>query len=728
MGVAPLAPNSLLLKSAMSQRRDRLWLKRYSVWPPLRMPEEGIFTENGYLFHHETPQILDERHRERLLEYGIELAFGDRFTPEEDDRIRKNWRAVARKYNFIHDDARFYAGHLESLESVKEQRVQNAILIKIGMWPQLCRKLESRSAYQVQNRMLRIFDPYYVGAPSPLPREIVLHIHELAFRGESRGEIARLLALPRRQVDHVLYNNKRRLERQGWTAEDVARDLSMLERNCLPRDRYRKLFETVLSKSSLCESKVAEYLRSSSSNLMASLVDFNWTVLIPAFRPLQAEEIKHEWENIIKQLSESYLANLESFDDPKAWVDAMDKVMPQVRFSLRDLLYYMKSLRKCIDEKATLVRSRFIDKEKLVGKLSAEGIVDVEHFNLNTCPIYRRIVKVICFWNSEVFRQLRFPLTAREMLRILEECYRRSKAPTNETASRTSLPKISTHLLVECVIDRMRHIDPSWQPPVIFQQWVRSWDHIRLFSKYSNNEEIRNSVVDRHRSRETLFENPKHCLYGSVPSAREVYTPWEDNWMGQPVSLQHVTSSVQATRDKDHNGRRSKRRRSCNSLSDASMEDMLQSSNPQDPGGSSGRGYAWKSPPCTQQSDRRESFESDRNRSSSCDIFADAAEETILAGNVVALEEQACSRDVSLSEPTSASLHVSRVPTTIVSEISVRSPEISPKRREVHWEDDEESFDALKIFTPVHSAKPEAQRRKDDHDIGPQEGWLQFLA
>ncbi|KAK6031125.1 hypothetical protein OSTOST_02727 [Ostertagia ostertagi] len=105
------------------------------------------------------------------------------------------------------------------------------------------------------------------------------------------------------------------------------------------------------------------------------------------------------------------------------------------------------------------------------------------------------------------------------------------------------------HLLVECIIDRMQQIDPSWQPPVIFQPWVRSWDHVGFFSKCSSNEEVRNAVVDRHRRREMLFENPKQCLYGSKPSSRKLYDAWDDNWIGPSVSQQESRSPIQDTLD-----------------------------------------------------------------------------------------------------------------------------------------------------------------------------------
>ncbi|RCN26546.1 hypothetical protein ANCCAN_27727 [Ancylostoma caninum] len=182
--------------------------------------------------------------------------------------------------------------------------------------------------------------------------------------------------------------------------------------------------------------------------------------------------------------------------------------MPRVQFSLRDLICYVKSLRKCLDKEVTVIHSQYIDKIELVRRLWAKGIVDVENFDLNKCPIYKRILLFLRARNSSIFRQLSFPLTGREKLRILEACYQRLRESLDDNEPLFILPKVKTQLLVECIIDRMLCIDPSWQPPAVFQRWIRSWDYIALFSKHSNNEEIRNVVVDSHRLRQSLFEDP----------------------------------------------------------------------------------------------------------------------------------------------------------------------------------------------------------------------------
>ncbi|KAJ1364304.1 hypothetical protein KIN20_024368, partial [Parelaphostrongylus tenuis] len=42
--------------------------RRGAEWPQLNLPSEGIHTENGHLFHHETPQPFNDAHKQRLLD------------------------------------------------------------------------------------------------------------------------------------------------------------------------------------------------------------------------------------------------------------------------------------------------------------------------------------------------------------------------------------------------------------------------------------------------------------------------------------------------------------------------------------------------------------------------------------------------------------------------------------------------------------------------------------
>lgn len=206
-------------------------------------------------------------------------------------------------------------------------------------------------------------------------------------------------------------------------------------------------------------------------------------------------------------------------DKHEAWAAATTEAIPVVHFSLNDLVYYTKALRKCINRSATLLRSQYIDKVKLVERLSARGIADVKGFYLSTCPIYKRIRSFICARNSVVFRQLRFPLTAREKLHILEACYRRLRSPSNGTIPLTSLPNVSMQLLVECTVERMKRVDPVWQPPAQFQRWIRSWSHVSLFSK-KNNAEIKNPVEDTHPVRAALSQYPDHAATLAISPLR----------------------------------------------------------------------------------------------------------------------------------------------------------------------------------------------------------------
>ncbi|EYB99478.1 hypothetical protein Y032_0122g1069 [Ancylostoma ceylanicum] len=711
----------------------------YDVWPPLRMPEEGVFTEDGYLFHHETPVPLKDHHKQRLLEYGIILSFREPFTPEEDQRIRKNWRAFARQHELIYEDARFYAGFAQHLECIKLQRKQNDILIQLEMWPRLCRKLEHRSAIQIQRRIFTIFDPYYVGCPAPLPMDTMIRVHELVLQRVPKYDIATSLGISMNRLHYALARYATLLEKRHLNIEDVARDPSILAKNWLNRERYRMFFETVVTKSSLSHAKVAELLQSSPEELKNILRDFNWTALIPAFPPLTAKELKRAWRILIKELRVSFFAHLETLDEYQAWNAAMDEVMPCVRFSIHDLIYYVKSLRKCIGKNATVVHSQYIDKIKLARRLSTKGLVDFKTFDLNKCPIYKRILSFVRAKNAFIFRQLRLPLTAREKLRIMEACYRRLIPSLDDNALLTSLPKVTTQLLVECTIDRMQCIDPYWQPPAVFQRWIRSWHYIGLFSKHSNNEEIRNAVVDPHRLRQSLFDDPKSCLYGPHSSGRQLYPLHQDSDEEASCSVSRPHSiQVDPAREDNANPPRKRKRHSSAPYSsseetsqvfaavgnsDVAAEGEELSANPDEPNDGSTRTALPETLPDM----------SDATQGSSYDIFGDIVDETILAGNIMSAERSSFVRSSPSPEQPSPHHHSpSSEQPTPCRQISGsgaidQSPESPQKQNMLAWED-EDDFNNLKISIPSRATALKTPEPDNDNDVViPKEGWMKFL-
>ncbi|KIH67500.1 hypothetical protein ANCDUO_02166 [Ancylostoma duodenale] len=481
------------------------------------MPEEGVFTENGYLFHHETPVPLSDAHKQRLLEYGIILAFRELFTPEEDQRIRKNWRAFAREHELIYEDARYYAGFAQELEP------------------------------------------------------------------------------------------------------DVARDPSILAKNWLNRERYRMFFEAVLTKSSLSHAKVAELLQSSPEELKNILRAFNWTTLIPSFPPLTAKELKRAWRILIKELRTCFFTHLETLDEYQAWNVAVDEVMPCVRFSLRALIYYVKSLRKCIDKNAT----------------------------------------------------------------------------------------------------------------------IRSWHYIGLFSKHSNNEELRNAVVDPHRIRQSLFEDPENCLYGPSPSSRQLYPLHHGSDEEASCSISTPPSAqVYPVQENTDDPPRKRRRHSAVSNSSSQETEQVFTALDTPNVATAEEKLPWHPDEPEDGSARTVLPEPDSGASeettqgSSYDIFGDVVDETILAGNIMSAERSSFDRSSpeqpipsyhspSLEQPT-----LNRQP----SGSAGQSPEPSQKQNALAWDEEEDGFSNLKISIPSRTAALKTPEPADDNDvIIPKEGWMQFL-
>ncbi|KAJ1360499.1 hypothetical protein KIN20_019490 [Parelaphostrongylus tenuis] len=187
----------------------------------------------------------------------------------------------------------------------------------------------------------------------------------------------------------------------------------------------------------------------------------------------------------------------------------MDEVIPRRRFSIHDWIYYVKTLRKCIDCSATEVRPRHIDRAKLVDKLSKHGVVDRKKFNLGRCPRFIRIKAFIRARDSSVFCHLRPSIGARDKLRIMEECYRRLVWQREDNYTSASLPRVKMSLFAECVIDRMRDIDSLWQPPAVFKQWITPWFHVSMSSKQSSSLKARNPAVDLLQLRHSPYDEPE---------------------------------------------------------------------------------------------------------------------------------------------------------------------------------------------------------------------------
>ncbi|WKY14648.1 hypothetical protein Q1695_000296 [Nippostrongylus brasiliensis] len=636
-----------------------------------------------------------ENHTQRLLEYGIQLACWERFTPEEDDRIRENWRSLAQKYGFLSDDAQYYIGYDKGLECVKFRSRLQRKLLEIGFWPQLCRELECRSAMQVKQRMKRLFDPCPIGGPSPLPEDLELKIHELLAQRRSPRRIAETLNIPLYRVRYVMSDNySRQLRNEGRTAEDEMNDSSTLDRKCLPRDRYHQLFVTVVTKSSLSESRVADYLRTSLKSLKSRLSNFNWHSITPSFRPFQAGELKQEWRNITKQLHKSYLTYLETLDECQAWICAKAEIMPIVTFSLEDLIYYIKSLRKCIDPMATSTHARYIDKLKLKKRLSARETFDAENFCLNSCPLYQRISSLIRFRNSSVFRHFRVPLLARDQLRIVEECYRRLQCRINDRTLLTSLPKVSTHLLVECTIERYKNIDPFWQPPAALHKWIRSWETVGLYSKRSNNVELRDEATASDT--ELHSEIPDSRRSPSKAAPVEVVSAQEMQQVSDPIFADRQNQSTVADGSEPIN-------ESSQQISDifganesnTTLEETHQS-------------------PIVMDSIQKVGRDEQGMLDQSFDLFEDAAGEA----------EDVTRAETSFVRSSVVERRSSSSPTIAVSRAEHRQ-ELNLESPAMEWEDEQDSLRTLRVTLP--SRIDNSLQEQPSAETMSQEGWMQFF-
>uniref|UniRef100_A0A1I7XM26 RNA-directed RNA polymerase n=1 Tax=Heterorhabditis bacteriophora TaxID=37862 RepID=A0A1I7XM26_HETBA len=102
---------------------------------------------------------------------GIPYEPMKRFTPEEDEQLRKNWLKFSKKHGLPYEDARYYAGYRsykddKSVIGPRMGRLQ--FLMESDFWPRMCHKLPQRSAQQVRARLIRIFDPALISGHQKL--------------------------------------------------------------------------------------------------------------------------------------------------------------------------------------------------------------------------------------------------------------------------------------------------------------------------------------------------------------------------------------------------------------------------------------------------------------------------------------------------------------------------------------------------------------------------------
>ncbi|CAI4229749.1 unnamed protein product [Auanema sp. JU1783] len=490
------------------------------------MPVEGVLNEHGFLFHHTALGPLNFEHKLRLLEYGVKYQEQTRFTPEEDERIRKNWKKFAKKHGYRYEDGRYYSDFWTNKLKRHLYFSEKSRLNELNMLPSICKWLEHRSAGQVMRRMMLIFDPHHVGVPTPFSDEEILLVYTLKSQHKSTAEIADELKRPVIRVQNMLKDKKREWARLGFKPADIIENPNLMEVRVIRIDQRRRFFFAVLKKLGISIGAFSTELINTLSMeaILKSSEEINLTDLIPSFGGFNEENLKNTWQMLCKLLLETYkkLVCLHPDDTNEAWRLTCLEVMPCFDRSVDNYIIFLKTLQNNIDESARVMKTRYINLGKLGKKLFKKGVIqDLESFTLDEYPGYLKLKLMLGVRDKFFFQLLELQLTVREKLEILIQCFEKLKQ--TEEVDPLRFPSIHRTLFVETAIEVIRSRHEDWYPPKCLQKWVRSADLVDLFHRSRYTTETSNSLVDILTFRQMTAIDEKQLLSlsksGGVASA-----------------------------------------------------------------------------------------------------------------------------------------------------------------------------------------------------------------
>ncbi|CAD6193230.1 unnamed protein product [Caenorhabditis auriculariae] len=492
----------------------------------VEMPEEGVLNQNGDLFHHAAPLKLLPEHVERLHEYGIRHLPYKNFTPEEDQIIAENWSRFATEHKLPKADARFYAGlvpHRLSIREVKKKKAQDSQMMALGMWPQLCKNLEHRSASQVQRRAVLTLDPNYCAKRGRIPEEVLTKALELHEDRLGYFEIAEELRVP---YIHFVSAFRRKLSEVATSQKEPSTS-NPVEVDIVRRKSWRSFFEDTMNRATPSEAAISRLLaRGETEEAFNKISRIDWSYLIQKYKRTE-EQLKKQMRTILEKLAQEYadIDEEEEIEKNSAimWTKICDAVMPN---SLKENSKIMRRVLKCLsdaaDENATLLAVKYIDVDVLCQKLRDAFLDDiaekVESQSFASSDIYEDIRNSYSRRDIVFFAKLQLQLTLREKLQII------SKSIKSMQRISSVKTRVSTNVFLEVLIGFCQKIDAEWKPPLFFLRWMRNSNDLSRFERDSINEEVYSQQWDMRTVRLMLFEAEAERPNSKVTGANEPRT------------------------------------------------------------------------------------------------------------------------------------------------------------------------------------------------------------
>ncbi|WKY11391.1 hypothetical protein Q1695_003171 [Nippostrongylus brasiliensis] len=481
-----------------------------------RLPDSGVYTEEGYLFHHSSCKPVKRDELERLREHDIRYEVGSRFTPEEDEQIKKNWRRFASKNNLPYDKARSYAG-VPGCEHVFANQVERLQFNKAtAFWPKMCHKLPHRSAGQVRARIGILFDPAILSGKvgvaysksiywSPENTEKLLKLYRI--HGMSMSAMKKIGVKLQMPAHSCLNHLNSVLARTGP----------------VPDYLYKKLWVLVTKHMTSGEGKPLENvmeddirnLRIEEESQYDSFIPWN---VISSKVVYSIEKVKHAWHQLLMSLQKHCEKQRSLGKSPE---EALSSAYAEVLFavppiSCEDFSVFLRVLSEATpsDSLYESFRQKLYDRDALRSQLEEEGVVGFHSGpNDELTYLFRKTIKLMWRTNNLLFRRLRLPYTLKERIRLLSlaydyQCEFSSPARSSEekgsgdnylperyrfkylNLKNAGFPALHRAPFVEAlVVFSLTHFD-DWIPPTTLKKYVVSRDVLNMFPPGKNNTEL----------------------------------------------------------------------------------------------------------------------------------------------------------------------------------------------------------------------------------------------
>ncbi|VDN07321.1 unnamed protein product [Thelazia callipaeda] len=184
---------------------------------PAYLPDKGYLNENGIPIYHISRTVLTPEQLQRIKDCGVKFRAG-KFSKEENDQIKRNWKKYAEANNIELSQAYKFAGGSRYLMDRDKWKDMLQFQAKTNFIPLMCKGLNDRLGRQVIARMFHLFHPYAKQRPK-WNNELQKKFEELYAEGLPSEVISLRLKRPKTVVDHHI--SLLRLRKGNLNNDDV---------------------------------------------------------------------------------------------------------------------------------------------------------------------------------------------------------------------------------------------------------------------------------------------------------------------------------------------------------------------------------------------------------------------------------------------------------------------------------------------------------------------------